>query len=392
MQREQLMEKFVEVYGEGGEIREYFAPGRVNLIGEHTDYNGGHVFPCALTLGTYGLARKREDRVLRFYSVNFSKLGIVESSLDDLVPSEKAGWTNYPKGVMWAFEGRGIKLTHGMDFMIYGNIPNGSGLSSSASLEVLTGIMLKDMLGDAAADLTMQDLALIGQYSENNFNGMNCGIMDQFASAMGKKDCAIFLDTSTLEFEYAPVVLKDARIVITNSKVKHSLVGSAYNDRRNECEQALQDLKKVVDIKTLGDLTEEEFEAHKDAITSDICRKRAKHAVYENQRTIKAVAALKADNVEEFGRLMNASHVSLRDDYEVSCEEIDILVDLAWEIPGVIGSRITGGGFGGCTVSIVKNDAVDTFIETLGKQYQEKTGHEAEFYVVDIGDGAHVIA
>ena len=392
MQREQLMEKFVEVYGEGGEIREYFAPGRVNLIGEHTDYNGGHVFPCALTLGTYGLARKREDRVLRFYSVNFSKLGIVESSLDDLVPSEKAGWTNYPKGVMWAFEGRGIKLTHGMDFMIYGNIPNGSGLSSSASLEVLTGIMLKDMLGDAAADFTMQDLALIGQYSENNFNGMNCGIMDQFASAMGKKDCAIFLDTSTLEFEYAPVVLKDARIVITNSKVKHSLVGSAYNDRRNECEQALQDLKKVVDIKTLGDLTEEEFEAHKDAITSDICRKRAKHAVYENQRTIKAVAALKADNVEEFGRLMNASHVSLRDDYEVSCEEIDILVDLAWEIPGVIGSRITGGGFGGCTVSIVKNDAVDTFIETLGKQYQEKTGHEAEFYVVDIGDGAHVIA
>ena len=392
MQREQLMEKFVEVYGEGGEIREYFAPGRVNLIGEHTDYNGGHVFPCALTLGTYGLARKREDRVLRFYSVNFSKLGIVESSLDDLVPSEKAGWTNYPKGVMWAFEGRGIKLTHGMDFMFYGNIPNGSGLSSSASLEVLTGIMLKDMLGDAAADLTMQDLALIGQYSENNFNGMNCGIMDQFASAMGKKDCAIFLDTSTLEFEYAPVVLKDARIVITNSKVKHSLVGSAYNDRRNECEQALQDLKKVVDIKTLGDLTEEEFEAHKDAITSDICRKRAKHAVYENQRTIKAVAALKADNVEEFGRLMNASHVSLRDDYEVSCEEIDILVDLAWEIPGVIGSRITGGGFGGCTVSIVKNDAVDTFIETLGKQYQEKTGHEAEFYVVDIGDGAHVIA
>ena len=392
MQREQLMEKFVEVYGEGGEIREYFAPGRVNLIGEHTDYNGGHVFPCALTLGTYGLARKREDRVLRFYSVNFSKLGIVESSLDDLVPSEKAGWTNYPKGVMWAFEGRGIKLTHGMDFMIYGNIPNGSGLSSSASLEVLTGIMLKDMLGDAAADLTMQDLALIGQYSENNFNGMNCGIMDQFASAMGKKDCAIFLDTSTLEFEYAPVVLKDARIVITNSKVKHSLVGSAYNDRRNECEQALQDLKKVVDIKTLGDLTEEEFEAHKDAITSDICRKRAKHAVYENQRTIKAVAALKADNVEEFGRLMNASHVSLRDDYEVSCEEIDILVDLAWQIPGVIGSRITGGGFGGCTVSIVKNDAVDHFIDTIGKQYKEKVGHEAEFYVVDIGDGAHVIA
>ena len=385
-----MLEKFNEVYGEGGDIREYFAPGRVNLIGEHTDYNGGHVFPCALTLGTYGLARKRKDRKLRFYSMNFSRLGVIESSLDDLVPSEKAGWTNYPKGVMWAFEKRGYTFDAGVDFLIYGNIPNGSGLSSSASLEVLTGLMLKDLYG--VEELTMQDLALIGQYSENNFNGMNCGIMDQFASAMGKKDCAIFLDTSTLEFEYAPVKLKDARIVITNSKVKHSLVGSAYNDRRNECETALRELQTVVDIKALGELTEEEFEAHKDVITSDICRKRAKHAVYENQRTIRAVKALKENNVEEFGRLMNASHVSLRDDYEVSCQEIDILVDLAWKIPGVIGSRITGGGFGGCTVSIVKNDAVDTFISTVGEKYKEAVGHEAEFYVVDIGDGAHKIA
>ncbi|HJD26693.1 MAG TPA: galactokinase [Candidatus Blautia intestinipullorum] len=385
-----MLEKFNEVYGEGGDIREYFAPGRVNLIGEHTDYNGGHVFPCALTLGTYGLARKREDRKLRFYSMNFSRLGVLESSLDDLVPSEKAGWTNYPKGVMWAFEKRGYTFDTGVDFLIYGNIPNGSGLSSSASLEVLTGLMLKDLYG--AEELTMQDLALIGQYSENNFNGMNCGIMDQFASAMGKKDCAIFLDTSTLEFEYAPVKLKDARIVITNSKVKHSLVGSAYNDRRNECETALRELQTVLDIEALGELTEEEFEAHKDVIKSDICRKRAKHAVYENQRTIRAVKALKEDNVEEFGRLMNASHVSLRDDYEVSCQEIDILVDLAWKIPGVVGSRITGGGFGGCTVSIVKNDAVDTFINTVGEKYKEAVGHEAEFYVVDIGDGAHKIA
>ena len=389
MQNE-MMAKFEELYGGGGDIREYFAPGRVNLIGEHTDYNGGHVFPCALTLGTYGLARKREDRKLRFYSMNFSRLGVLESSLDELVPTEAAGWTNYPKGVMWAFEKRGHALPTGMDFLIYGNIPNGSGLSSSASLEVLTGLMLKDLYG--VEEFSMQDLALIGQYSENNFNGMNCGIMDQFASAMGKKDCAIFLDTSTLSYEYAPVKLKDAKIVITNSKVKHSLVGSAYNDRRNECETALKELQKVVDIKALGDLTEEQFEAHKDAITSDICKKRAKHAVYENQRTIKAVNALKADNVEEFGRLMNASHVSLRDDYEVSCEEIDILVDLAWKIPGVIGSRITGGGFGGCTVSIVKNDAVDTFIETIGEQYKEKVGHEAEFYVVEIGDGAHKLS
>lgn len=388
--QKKLLEKFQEVYGGEGDIRSYFAPGRVNLIGEHTDYNGGHVFPCALTIGTYGLARKREDNKLRFYSMNFSKLGVIESSLEDLVPSEKAGWTNYPKGVMWAFEKRGYKLTSGMDFMIYGNIPNGSGLSSSASLEVLTGTMLKDLFG--IEELTMQDLALIGQYSENNFNGMNCGIMDQFASAMGKKDCAIFLDTNTLHYEYAPVKLPDAKIVITNSKVKHSLVSSAYNDRRNESETALKDLQKVIDVKTLGDLTEEQFEAHKDAIQDPICRKRAKHAVYENQRTIKAVQALKDNKVEEFGKLMNASHVSLRDDYEVSCEEIDILVDLAWEIPGVIGSRITGGGFGGCTVSIVKNDAVDNFIEIIGKQYKEKVGHEAEFYVVDIGDGARKLS
>lgn len=389
MQKE-LMQKFYEIFGNEGDVRSYFAPGRVNLIGEHTDYNGGHVFPCALTIGTYGIARKREDRKIRFYSANFSKLGVIETSLDDLVPSEKAGWTNYPKGVMWTFEKRGYKLTGGVDFLIWGNIPNGSGLSSSASLEVLTGVMLRDLFG--FDEITMQDLALIGQYSENNFNGMNCGIMDQFASAMGKKDCAIFLDTSNLNFEYAPVKLPDAKIVITNSKVKHSLVGSAYNDRRNECEAALKDLQKVTDIQTLGDLTEEEFEVHKDAIQAPVCRVRAKHAVYENQRTIKAVNALKENNIEEFGRLMNASHVSLRDDYEVSCEEIDILVDLAWKIPGVIGSRITGGGFGGCTVSIVKNDAVDTFIDTIGKQYKEKVGHEAEFYVVEIGDGAGKLA
>ena len=383
---QELMQKFQEIYGGEGDIRSYFAPGRVNLIGEHTDYNGGHVFPCALTIGTYGLARRRNDNKLRFYSVNFSKLGVIESSLDDLVPAEKAGWTNYPKGVMWAFEKRGYKLTSGVDFLIYGNIPNGSGLSSSASLEVLTGVMLKDLFG--IEELSMQDLALIGQYSENNFNGMNCGIMDQFASAMGKKDCAIFLDTSTLEYEYAPVKLADAKIVITNSKVKHSLVGSAYNDRRNECETALKELQAVVDIKSLGELSEEQYEANKDAIKDPVCRKRAKHAVYENQRTIKAVQALKENKVEEFGKLMNASHVSLRDDYEVSCEEIDILVDLAWQLPGVVGSRITGGGFGGCTVSIVKNDAVDNFIDTIGRKYKEKVGHEAEFYVVEIGNGA----
>lgn len=385
-----LLKKFNDIFGGEGEVHSYFAPGRVNLIGEHTDYNGGHVFPCALSIGTYGLARKRQDNKLRFYSVNFERLGVIETSLEDLIPSESAGWTNYPKGVMWAFEKRGFKMPCGVDFLIYGNIPNGSGLSSSASLEVLTGLMLREEYGFDA--LTMQDLAIIGQYSENNFNGMNCGIMDQFASAMGKKDCAIFLDTSTLNFEYAPVKLSTAKIVITNSKVKHSLVSSAYNDRRNECETALKDLQTVLDIKSLGELTEEEFESNKAVIKSDICRKRAKHAVYENQRAVKAVQALKNNNIEEFGRLMNASHVSLRDDYEVSCEEIDVLVNLAWETPGVIGSRITGGGFGGCTVSIVENDAVDNFIEIIGKKYKEKVGHEAEFYVVEIGDGAHVLA
>ena len=387
--KEQLIQKFKQLYGAEDGIRSYFAPGRVNLIGEHTDYNGGHVFPCALTLGTYGIVRKREDRKLRFYSVNIENLGVIESSLDDLVPNKKANWTNYPKGVMWAFEKRGYQLTHGMDILIYGNIPNGSGLSSSASLEVLTGLILKDTFG--FEDVSMTESALIGQDSENNFNGCNCGIMDQFASAMGKKDHAIFLDTNTLNYEYAPVVLEDAKIVITNSKVKHSLVDSAYNDRRNECETALKELQAVLPIKTLGDLTEEEFEAHKDAIKDKVRQKRAKHAVYENQRAIRAVQALKNNDVELFGKLMNASHESLRYDYEVSCEEIDILVDLAQAMQGVVGSRITGGGFGGCTVSIVKNDTVDKFIEEIGKAYKEKVGHEAEFYVVEIGDGAKII-
>ena len=376
MQKEQLIAKFQELYGEGGEIRTYFAPGRVNLIGEHTDYNGGHVFPCALTMGTWAVVRNREDRKLGFFSLNFEKLGIIETSLD-------------PKGVMWAFEKRGYELTHGMDILIYGNIPNGSGLSSSASLEVLTGLMLKDTFG--FEDLSMIDLALIGQYSENNFNGCNCGIMDQFASAMGKKDHAIFLDTNTLKYEYAPVVLENAKIVIINSKVKHSLVDSAYNDRRNECETALKELQKVTDIKTLGDLTEDGFEQYKDAIKDPVRQKRAKHAVYENQRTIRAVEALRNNDVKLFGQLMNASHESLRYDYEVSCEEIDILVDLAQAMPGVIGSRITGGGFGGCTVSIVEEGTVDKFIEEIGKTYKEKVGHEAEFYVVDIGDGAKIV-
>ena len=386
MMKKKLFDMFAELFGDSEGARFYFSPGRVNLIGEHTDYNGGHVFPCALTLGTYGAARKREDNKIHFYSMNLDSFGVVEASLDDLTNTKEDNWANYPLGVVWAFKEKGHTITSGFDMVIWGNIPNGSGLSSSASLEVLTGVILTDLF--EIKDLSMTDLALIGQYSENNFNGCNCGIMDQFAVAMGKKDHAIFLDTSDLSYEYAPCVLDGAKIVITNSKVKHSLVDSAYNDRRNECAAALKALQSELDIQALGDLTPEEFEAHKSLIKDEIQLQRAKHAVYENQRTIDAVTALKAGDIESFGKLMNQSHISLRDDYDVSCEEIDILVDLAWKIPGVLGSRITGGGFGGCTVSIVKDESIDTFIETIGKTYLEKVGHEAEFYTVDIGDGA----
>ncbi|CDA14266.1 Galactokinase [uncultured Clostridium sp.] len=384
--QEKLFEKFEELFGDTSDAHLYFSPGRVNLIGEHTDYNGGHVFPCALTIGTYGAAKKRNDNKIHFYSMNLDNFGVIEVTLKDLSYHAEYNWANYPLGVVWAFAEKGYTLDTGFDMVIWGNIPNGSGLSSSASLEVLTGVILRDLYNIDA--LTMTDLALIGQYSENNFNGCNCGIMDQFAVAMGKADNAIFLDTSTLKFEYAPVKLKDAKIIITNSKVKHSLVDSAYNTRRQECADALAALQTVVSIESLGDLDMETFEKYKSVIGDPIKEQRAKHAVAENQRTIDAVAALKEDNIELFGQLMNQSHISLRDDYEVSCEEIDILVDLAWNTSGVIGSRITGGGFGGCTVSIVKNDAIDTFIETIGTAYKEKVGHEAEFYTVEIGDGA----
>ena len=386
--KEKVLKKFAEVFGDTEGVKSYFAPGRVNLIGEHTDYNGGHVFPCALTIGTYGAARKREDRKLRFFSMNFEHLGVIESSLDNLTPEKKADWTNYPKGVMWAFEKRDMKIPYGMDLVLCGNIPNGSGLSSSASLEVLTGFILRDMFG---FDVTNQDLALIGQYSENNFNGVNCGIMDQFAIAMGKKDHAIFLDTADLSYEYAPIHLEGAKIVIACSNKKRGLGDSKYNERRSECETALAELQKVVDIKSLGDLNEEQFEQYKDAIQDEVRRKRAKHAVYENQRTVKAVAALKANDIAQFGQLMNASHVSLRDDYEVTGIELDTLVEEAWKVDGVIGSRMTGAGFGGCTVSIVKTDAIDSFIEKVGAEYLKKIGYAADFYVVEIGDGPSVI-
>ncbi len=386
--KEIVLKKFGEVFGEGGNAKAYFAPGRVNLIGEHTDYNAGHVFPCALTIGTYGVARLREDRKLRFYSMNFEHLGVLESSLDDLVPCAEADWTNYPKGVMWAFEERGMKIPCGMDLLLNGTIPNGSGLSSSASVEVLTGFILKDMFG---FDVTNQDLALIGQFSENNFNKVNCGIMDQFSIAMGKKDHAIFLDTADLSFEYSPVKLEGAKIVIACSNKKRGLADSKYNERRSECETALAELQTVVDVDGLGHMDEATFEKYSDAIQSDIRKKRAKHAVSENQRTIRAVETLKAGDIEGFGKLMNASHTSLKEDYEVTGIELDTLVEEAWKIEGVIGSRMTGAGFGGCTVSIVKEEAIDTFIAEVGAAYLAKIGYAADFYVVEIGDGPCVL-
>ena len=388
--QQQLVKKFQELFGEGGDIRFYFSPGRVNLIGEHTDYNGGHVFPCALTIGTYGVARKREDRKIRLYSENFSKMGVIETSLDDLVYRDSAGWTNYPKGIVWTFQEKGYPVEKGFDMLMYGNIPNGSGLSSSASVELLMGIILKDLFG--YEDLTMINLALIGQYGENNFNGMNCGIMDQFAIAMGKKDHAIFLDTQNLQYEYAPIRMDGYKIVIAASNKKRRLTDSKYNERRAECEEALKDIQSVKKIQALGELTEEEFEQVKDAVKDPVCRKRAKHAVYENQRTIQAVKALKNNDLETFGKLMNESHVSLRDDYEVTGKELDTLVEAAWKQDGVIGSRMTGAGFGGCTVSIVKEEAVDAFIKNVGEIYEKEIGYEADFYVVEIGDGTRRIA
>lgn len=386
--KETVLKEFEKVFGDTDGVKVFFAPGRVNLIGEHTDYNGGHVFPCALTIGTYAAARVRNDRKLRFYSMNFEQLGVVESSLDGLKPEKEADWTNYPKGVMWAFGERGFEIPQGMDILLNGNIPNGSGLSSSASVEVLTGAILRDFFGFQVSN---QDLALIGQFSENKFNGVNCGIMDQFAIAMGKKEHAIFLDTSDLSYTYAPVKLQGAKIVIACSNKKRGLGDSKYNERRSECETALAELQKVVDIKSLGELSEEQFEEYKSAIKDETRVRRAKHAVYENQRTLKAVKALEANDIAQFGQLMNASHVSLRDDYEVTGIELDTLVEEAWKVDGVIGSRMTGAGFGGCTVSIVEDDAIDTFKKQVGDAYLAKIGYAADFYVVEIGDGPVVL-
>ena len=380
--KEKIKSKFEELFGNQGDIKCYFAPGRVNLIGEHTDYNGGHVFPCALTIGTYAVARKRNDNKLRFYSMNFEKLGVLESTIEELEYKREEDWINYPKAMIWALKSEGYNIDTGFDIVYYGNIPNSSGLSSSASIEVLTGFVLKDLFD---LDLNMVKLALLGQKAENQYVGVNCGIMDQFIIANGKKDCAVFLDTASLEFEYAPVKLENEKIVIMNTNKKRGLGDSKYNERRAECEKALEELQEKLDIKTLGDLTEEVFEENKYLIKDENRQKRAKHAVYENQRTIKAVKALQENN------LMVDSHDSLRDDYEVTGLELDTLVAESLKQDGVIGARMTGAGFGGCAVSIVKNDKVESFIENVGKAYKEKIGYNADFYVVEIGEGPTIL-
>ena len=379
-----LEQKFKEVFGKDAE-QQFFAPGRVNLIGEHTDYNGGNVFPCAIDKGTYGLVSKRADRTFRMYSENFADLGVMEFTLDELVNDKKHDWANYPKGVIKMFVEEGFKIDSGFDFLVSGNIPNGAGLSSSASIEMLTGIGLKDLFHLSIDPIAM---ALLGKKVENLFIGVNSGIMDQFAVAMGKKDHAILLDCNTLKYDYVPVVLKDEVIVIANTNKRRGLADSKYNERRAECDEALAELQTKLPIKALGELSIEEFEANKDLIKSPIRQKRAKHAVYENQRTLKAQKELSASNLAEFGKLMNQSHISLRDDYEVTGVELDTLAALAWEQPGVVGSRMTGAGFGGCTVSIVKKDKVDDFIKNVGEAYKNKIGYAADFYIAAVSEGA----
>ncbi|MBZ4683848.1 MAG: galactokinase [Fusobacteriales bacterium] len=382
-----LKEDFKKVFGEG-EVRTFFSPGRVNLIGEHTDYNGGNVFPCALSFGTYAIARLRDDKKVRLYSKNFEDLGIIEFDLDELKNVKEHDWANYPKGVLSILKDKGYKIEKGFEILFFGNIPNGAGLSSSASVELATAVVLKGLFN---LDIDMVNMVKVSQIAENQFVGVNCGIMDQFAIGMGKKDNAILLDCNTLEYKYAPVKLENAKIIIANTNKRRGLADSKYNERRSECERALADLQTKLDIKSLGELTEKEFEENKELIKNEIDRKRAKHAVYENQRTLRAVEKLNAGDIKGFGELMNQSHISLRDDYEVTGKELDALVEAAWEQEGTIGARMTGAGFGGCTVSIVESNKIDEFIKNVGEKYFEKTGLKADFYIAEIGDGAREI-
>ncbi len=381
---DEMQEVFREKFG-AAQTHAYFSPGRVNLIGEHTDYNGGHVFPCAISLGTYALVAPRTDGISRLYSMNVPEQGVVQFPMHGAVKSDAYGWANYPIGVVRVMEDAGHRAAHGFDIVLYGTLPNGAGLSSSASIEVLMAVILNDELN---LGIDMVELVKFSQKAENEFVGMNCGIMDQFAVGMGKKDCAILLDCNTLSYRYSKLALDGCSIVITNTNKTHSLVTSAYNERRTQCESALKALQKVKPIKALGELTNAEFDAIASAIPDPVERRRARHAVYENNRTLEAVKALEANDVKRFGALMNASHVSLRDDYEVTGPELDTLAELAWQQDGVLGSRMTGGGFAGCTVSIVRDAAIPAFEKNVGDAYTAKIGYAPSFYVANIADGA----
>lgn len=387
MDKKVINDKFTEIFGEQAEAT-FFSPGRINLIGEHTDYNGGHVFPCAISLGTYGAARKREDNKLRFYSANFEDLGIIETSLDDLKYDKKDNWVNYAKGMIYFLKETGHDVDKGMDIFIEGNIPNGSGLSSSASLEMLIGAIAQELFN---LDIDRVDLVKLGMETENKFIGVNSGIMDQFAVGMGKQNQAILLDTNTLEYSYAPVDMGNNVIVIMNTNKRRELADSKYNERRSECETAVGELQAELDIKTLGELDAQTFDEYAYLIEDENRLKRARHAVWENQRTMQAQAALEEGDLEKFGRLVNASHVSLEHDYEVTGIELDTLAHTAWKQEGVLGARMTGAGFGGCGIAIVDKDKVEAFKENVGKVYTEKIGYAPAFYIAEIADGTKVL-
>lgn len=383
----QVVNLFYEKFGEYGELHTFFAPGRVNLIGEHTDYNGGFVFPCALSIGTYAVARKRSDKKIRMYSNNFPHLGIIEFEVDELNFEKKHDWANYPKGVIYALGQHHIPIDQGFDVVYLGNIPNNAGLSSSASIELVTSVMLSDLF---KLKLNMLKMIELSQWAENKFIGVNCGIMDQFSIGMGKKNHAILLNCQTLDFTYSPLNLENVALVIANTNKSRGLADSKYNERRQQCEKALKDLNQVFPAQTLGNILIDDFERFQHVIKDDISRKRAKHAVYENERTKMAVQLLNNGDINGFGKLMNQSHISLRDDYEVSINELDVLVEAAWH-EGAIGARMTGAGFGGCTVNLIAKNSIESFKQNVGKIYNEKSGRNATFYVVEVGDGARRI-
>ena len=363
----------------------FFAPGRVNLIGEHTDYNGGFVFPCALSFGTYILLSKNDEQKINFRSLNMEAVYSLElTQLSEPLPNK--AWANYPLGVFAQFIKRGVAITQGYDILFWGNVPAGAGLSSSAAMEVVTAYALNDLLG---TNYGLADLAKIGRAAEHEFAGVMCGIMDQFASAHGKVDHAIYLNCDTLEYDLVPVKLDGIKVVVTNTHSPHKLDSGSFNDRVRQCQLAVEQINSVRPIQYLAELSQVDFDQVKDAITDETAHRRARHVVGEVQRTKDAVEALKNGDIVKFGQLMNQSHVSLRDDYEVTGPQLDALAEAAWKIDGVLGSRMTGGGFGGCTVSLVREEAIPAFIEKVGAEYTEKTGLIADFYIAEIGEGAH---